>query len=164
MSMMGDPRLQRSVTVGVADAGRQALMKYKVNPAKSLTVAAASAVSQYAIAAPLNAALGGLWKTSDAPYVLDLLSEILGIGIALSVFEMLGVASKENTESEGKSKGGKFGKALMLAGVDVIAAELILSLLGNNLPLAGDPAANTSSGYAAPATTTTAVKSTTYVK
>jgi len=136
-------------------------MKGDVKPMKSVAVGAASAVSQYLIAAPLNSALSGATGFADAPYLLDLLAETLGIGITLSAFEAMNLAKKSDTEVSGdKRKGMQFAKAWWLAVVDVGMAELLLLMMGGNQLLLGkDPAASTTATtVASVAPTNTTIK------
>lgn len=118
-------------------------MKGNVKASKSFAVGGASLASQMLIAAPINSAISGA-AGYDIPYIMDLLSETLGIGIMLSAFELAGAISQSDAELDGerKKKRSAFAKGFMLAGVDVLGAELLQLVLGDSILLAGDPAAN----------------------
>lgn len=164
---MSNPIVTRAVTLGVADFGRQSVMKGDVKVSKSVAVAGSSLFYQYLLAKPVQMALVN-WNQSDLGYAWDLLVEVLGVATTLMIFEKMGVVSKSDAKVEGDKKGkrGEFMKALYLSAIDVGVAEIILSLMGPSIMLGQDPTATTapvvSSGAVASKSTTYATK--TYVK
>lgn len=147
MSAMSDPKLQRSMTLGIADMGRQVVMdKANVKASKSIAVAGSSLMWQYVLAGPVQQAMAN-WNQADLSYAWDLLVETFGVATTLYIFESVGVVSKKDAEIEGESKKsskrGRFMKSVALAGIDVMVAEVILTLMGGKTILSSDPSAPT---------------------
>jgi hypothetical protein len=128
-------QLQHAIYIAISDLARQTLGSGDVKLWKAAIVGASSLISQMLIAAPIDALINAA-VSRDSPtadYIFRILSESLGITVALLLLNGVGVAKDSDvmpTDGEPmmapkKGKRSKVTKAFLMAMTDVVIAEVL---------------------------------------
>lgn len=133
-TIIGSDRLQRALYIAIADLARQTFGSSDVKLWKAGVVGASSLISQWIIAAPIDALINAILRSdnSTVDYILNILSESLGITVALVTLNMMGVVKSTDIEATTgepelapkSKKRGKLMKAFLMAMTDVVLAEV----------------------------------------
>ena len=124
-----DP-VNRAISLSIADLVRQGFSKESIKPQKSLAVGVATYGACLTIKKPLQDALQGL-SNDDLDYLAGLLAEAIAVGGVLWFMDEVDLVSPGNAQISGSKGTGRFNKAMMLAGYDILIAELLMMLWPN---------------------------------
>lgn len=125
---LNDPKLQRALSLALADVARQGVSKESIQAKKALAVGGGSLVGAYTVQ-PWIQSMVNSWGAALSPELSIMLGEVLSVASALYLLESMDVITPGDA-AVSSDKGGKFMKAVKLAGYDVLVAYIIQMLMG----------------------------------